>query len=270
MATLIPRVPTNNNQQYTLDTQAAAGANTLTLNQSVSGVIRAPGYCVVDRIDSSGNKTATKREYKKYTGVSGAQLTGVTNFDGTDQVHAVGAIVEFVPDVGYENDWYTAVTTEHDTYGVHVTLPSLSLVNTPALSVASTASIRNIVAFSYNASGASLQGFPVRPVWFVSGNVSAATTSLGRPTPMPEAATVQWVSMAVRAPVSSASLVIDLNKNFTTMFTDQNTRLSILGGGTFASTASIAVKNFNAGDVLSVDIDAGGNYSDLTVVVNAR
>jgi hypothetical protein len=109
------RVPTQNNQQYTLDTQYTSGGSSLTLNQSVTGVVQAPGVCVVDRVDSSGTKTPTKRTYYAFTGVSGAQLTGLTTVDGTDQNHAVGAIVEFVADVDTINSYYDALSQVVDT-----------------------------------------------------------------------------------------------------------------------------------------------------------
>lgn len=269
MATL-PRVPTSNNKQYTLDAQAAAGATSVTLNQSVAGVVRAPGYFVVDRIDSSNNLTANKREYKSFTGVSGAQLTGVTNVDGTDQVHAVGAIVEFVPDVKYEQDWYDWGITEHSTLGQHASLPSLVIVKTLDFYAASLASVQFLnVMGRLNASGASLTGLPVVPVWVIPGTVSAATTSVGKPLDMPQAGTIEWVSVVLRSPVSGASLLIDVNKNFASIF-DAGTRPTILGGGTYASTASVATKTFNAGDVFSVDVDAGGNLADITVKFRAR
>lgn len=114
-----PRVPLENSVQYTLDSQIAQGGNTITLNQSVAGVVQAPGRCVIDRVDSAGNKTATKREFKYFTGVSGATLTGVTNDDGNDQVHGVGAIVEFVPTVGDEEDKHTVFANEHNEDGTH-------------------------------------------------------------------------------------------------------------------------------------------------------
>lgn len=276
MATLIPRVPTNNNQQYTLDAQISAGANSVTLNQSVAGTVQAPGYFVVDRIDSSNNKTPTKREYKKFTGVSGANLTGITNVDGTDQVHAVGAIVEFVPDVKYEGDWYLAMTTEHDLYGIHGSLPSLTFVKSVTgsfggINMTSLASLRDVTVYnSINITGASLQGFPIHPTWVIPGTPSGATTSAGKPLDLPIGGNIEWASVVLRSPVSGASLVLDINKNFTTIFTDQNTRLSILGGGTYASTASIAVKIFKSGDVFTIDVDNGGSMADLTVKFRGR
>lgn len=42
------------------------------------------------------------------------------------------------------------------------------------------------------------------------------------------------------------------------MFTTQATRLTVPGGGTYASTASIAVTSLVAGDILSMDVDAPG------------
>lgn len=60
----ITRVPTINNAQYTLDSQISAGASSLTLNQSVTGIVRAPGVIVIDRIDSAGAVTASKENIK--------------------------------------------------------------------------------------------------------------------------------------------------------------------------------------------------------------
>ena len=254
----ITRVPTINNAQYTLDSQISAGASSLTLNQSVTGIVRAPGVIAIDRIDSAGAVTASKREYKTFTGVSGANLTGLVGglAGSTDQVHAVAAIVEFVPDVIQEQALYDFAILEHDTSGVHVSLPSVSFIK---------------VFTALNASGASLQGVaPIRPV-FVFAGASGATTNVGFPLNMPEAGTIAYVSATLNGPVSGASLLLDINKNFVTMFTDQNTRLTITGGGTFASTASISVNTFARGDILSVDIDAGGGtFTGATVRLEAR
>jgi hypothetical protein len=79
----------------------------MVLNEDISAYLNnvsedSPCVCVVDRIDSNGNLTPTKREYIVFTGASGTSLTGLTrNADdsGTDQEHSVGAIVEFVVDV---------------------------------------------------------------------------------------------------------------------------------------------------------------------------
>ena len=255
MATL-PRVPTQNALQYTLDAQLAAGGATATLNQSVAGVVRAPGYVVIDRVDSSGEETASKREYISFTGVSGADLTGLARglASSTDQVHAVGAVVEIVPDVLYEQDWYDWGIAEHTTTGVHASLPSVTYIK----------------AVNYNGSGASLTGMsPITPVWKINAAQSLASAQAGSAINMPRPGTIEWASVVLSSPVSSASLLIDINKNFTSIF-EAGTRLSILGGGTFASTASLNTKIFAESDVFTVDVDAVGNKIDATVILNAR
>ena len=102
MATSIKYPTSTNAVQKTLDAQLLAGATTsMTLN-NVVGIQNKAGVCVIDRVDANGTATASKREYVIFTGVSGSTLTGLTrNADGggTDQDHAVGAIVEFVSDV---------------------------------------------------------------------------------------------------------------------------------------------------------------------------
>jgi hypothetical protein len=93
--------------QKQLDAILAAAATSATLSADVSSLFPDtdtdhPCTFVVDRVDANGNLTPTKREYITFTGVSTTTLTGLTrNADGSgsDQEHAVGAIVEFVPDV---------------------------------------------------------------------------------------------------------------------------------------------------------------------------
>lgn len=120
-------VPTQNSIQKQLDATLSAGVTSLTLNEDVSALFSGvsstnPGMLVVDRVDSSGNVTANKREYISFTGVSAATLTGLTrNADasGSDQEHAVGAIVEFVPDVKWAVSIKNTFETEHNADGTH-------------------------------------------------------------------------------------------------------------------------------------------------------
>ena len=281
--------PTQNALQYTLDTQLVAAGTSLTLNSSVAGIVQAPGVFVIDRVDSSGNETASKREYISFTGVSGANLTGLVRglAGSTDQVHAVGAIVEFVPDVLQQQAIYDAITLEHSVLGQHLSLVSLAQIrafnivgwsaaslnslNVRSLAIPSLASIQelNVVA-NANFSGASIfANFPVTPVWVITGAVSAATTAVGKPIDMPQGGNIEWVSVALRSPVSAASLIIDINKNFTSIF-EAGTRPFILGGGTFVSSASINTKAFISGDIFSADVDAGGSFQDATIKVRGR
>lgn len=101
MALLYP--PSTNGLQKTLGAQLDQGVTaSLTLNNTTN-IQNKPGVCVIDRIDTDGNlKNVSVREFVKYTGTSGSTLTGLTrNVDNSssDQDHAVGAVVEFIPDV---------------------------------------------------------------------------------------------------------------------------------------------------------------------------
>lgn len=138
------QVPLQNSLQYTLDTGYTAGGATLVLNSTISSVVQAPGVCVVDRVDSSGNKTVSKREYFTFTGVSGQQLTGCAGglAGSTNQDHAVGAVVEFIPDIIWAQALYDTVTAEHSVFGQHLSLASVGQIRALDMTVWSTASIQ--------------------------------------------------------------------------------------------------------------------------------
>jgi len=114
--------PTQNGLQKNLDAQLNVGVTSqMTLNNT-TGIQNKPGVVVIDRIDTSGaEKSSAVREYISYTGVSGNNLTGLTRGLGgsTDQDHAVGAIVEFIPDVTVFQAINDVITTEHGTDGTH-------------------------------------------------------------------------------------------------------------------------------------------------------
>lgn len=102
MATTLKYPTSTNAVQKTLDAALLAGVTAAATLNSVVGIQNKAGVFVVDRVDSNGTATPSKREYIVFTGVSGSTLTTLTrNADGggTDQDHAVGAIVEFVSDV---------------------------------------------------------------------------------------------------------------------------------------------------------------------------
>lgn len=302
------RPPLQNALQYTLDSATGASDTTFTLNSTITSTLQSPGVGWIDRVDSSGNKTPTKREYFSFTGVSGVTLTGITRglAGSTGQAHSVGAIVEFGPDIVQEQAVYDAITLEHTTTGQHASLPSINnlkvytyvnvsgasligFTNLAELGIASLASIRqayigmgiastvslaNLTASnSINASSASLIGFPIRPVWVLTGTLSGATTGAGRPIDMPESGTIDWVSVSLApiSPASNVSLVIDVLKNYTSIFGGSKV-LSIPVNGSFVSTASIATKTFSRGDFFTVDVTTpalsmGGN---ATVKFSAR
>jgi hypothetical protein len=72
---------------------------------------------------------------------------------------------------------------------------------------------------------------------------------------------------------TGASLIMDVNKNGTTIYTTQSARPTVTAGTNTATANSPDVTTFSSGDYLSVDIDQIGSTvagSDLTVAVWLR
>jgi hypothetical protein len=106
-------VPSQNFVQKTLSADLLSGVTASATLNNAANIQNLPGVMIVDRVDSNGTETLSKREVVIYSGVSGSTVTGLTrNADGsgTDQDHQVGAIVEFSPDVLWGQAMYDALT----------------------------------------------------------------------------------------------------------------------------------------------------------------
>lgn len=274
MSANIWKASTVNAFTTTLNGGIAAGDSSITL-ASVTG-LQAPGVLVVDRVDANNTATPTVREFISFTGIAGSAITGCTRGLGgsTGQSHNSGAKVEETFSISHWNDFLDAFAVSHDSSGniVATSMATLTAARILTSIQASGASVTlgNVTIHGrINLSGASIAteaNFGLNPGWFVSGGVSLATTSIGPSIPMPAAGSWRWFSMLLKTPASGASFLVDVNKNGVSIF-DSGTRLYIAGGGTFVSTASIATKGFNAGDVFSIDADTGaGSGSGLTVL----
>lgn len=163
--------PTKNAIQKTLSAQLLAGVTASASLSDVTGIPNKPGIMVIDRVDTNNSDTPTKREYIAYTGTSGSTVTGLTrNVDsgGTDQNHAVGAIVEFLPDVVWAQAIYDALanvvntsTLAVDTTKIVTPSSFFETLNTNFVSVSTLTSkwYVNATFTGYvNFSGASLSG----------------------------------------------------------------------------------------------------------------
>lgn len=226
--------------------------------------IISPCYLVLDRVDSAGTLKATSLwEYVKVTNVSSNTLT-VTRAQGgsTGQAHSSGAIVEAVVTSTMFEDWYAALNPEHDSAGGHVIVGTATVAGMMLASVASIA--QGMFKTRLDASGASISGFERTFVWYMPGTASGPTTNVMRLI-APFAGTFQAFTMMTRTPVSTASLNVTLFKNGNISVFNALTIPTILGGGTFVSTASILTKTFNRGDILTADIVTGGNINDITL-----
>lgn len=105
--------PTTNGLQKTLDAALDAGVTASATLNNVTGIQNEPGVFVVNRIDSNGNVLPSNgREYISYTGTSGSTVVTLTRGLGgsTDQDHAIGEIVEFIPDISWAQSVITALS----------------------------------------------------------------------------------------------------------------------------------------------------------------
>lgn len=227
-----------------------------------------PSYVVVGRVDSAGTlRDENLWEYWKVTNIAGNTLT-ITRAQGgsTAQAHSSGAIVEPVVTSSMFEDWYNVLNPEHDSTGGHVITGTMTVAGMNLASVATIASLGagvNRTITHLNASGASISGIERTFVWYMPGFASGATTNVMRLT-APFSGTFRAFSLTPRTPVSAASLTLAVYTigSGTSIF-DTIGRPNILGGGTYASTASIKNPNFTKGQTIRVDIETGGNVADL-------
>ncbi len=276
MSAKLWEVSTSNAFSTTLNGSISAGDSTITLTTTTGLVF--PGIITIDRVNGNGDATPNTREYVSFTGISSNQLTGCTRglAGSTAQSHSSGAIVEETLTVTHWGELLDFLQVSHDASGNIIissaaTMAILRVLTHLNTSGASLTASEIRVTSHLNASGASITGrFPIHPTWVMSGAFSSATAGVGKPLIMPQDGLLQYFAATLRVQASTATLSIDINKNGTTVFSDQNTRLFIPVNGTFISTASIGDRSFVAGDIFTVDVDSGGGMAqDLTVLGRA-
>lgn len=84
---------------------------------------------------------------------------------------------------------------------------------------------------------------------------------------------VETVRAAVNTQPTGAALIVDVNKNGTTIYTTQSGRPSISASSNSATGNSPDVTTFAGGDYMQVDVDQVGSTvagADLTVTVRLR
>ena len=88
----------------------------------------------------------------------------------------------------------------------------------------------------------------------------------------PQAVTIKGVSARAKTAPTGANVIIDVNKNGTTLFTTQGNRPVIVAAAnqTAAEVTNMDVTAFAAGDYMSVDVDQIGSTiagADLIVTI---
>lgn len=95
---------------------------------------------------------------------------------------------------------------------------------------------------------------------FVITKIAANTVAAGKAIfRVPFACTIKAMSVATDIAPTGASLIFDIHKNGTTLFTTQANRPTIVASAVSASVALPAVTTLAAGDVLTVDCDQIGS-----------
>lgn len=103
--------PSQDFLQKTLGAELLTGVTASATLNNTTGLQNLPGVMVVDRINTNDVETPSSREVIAYDGISGSTVTTLTRgLAGTsDQGHAVGAVVEFAPDVIWAQNIYDAL-----------------------------------------------------------------------------------------------------------------------------------------------------------------
>lgn len=104
--------------------------------------------------------------------------------------------------------------------------------------------------------------------FFVGGDLEVKTGLIS--VIAPTAMTITEIRLAVGTAPTDADLIVDINKNGTTIYTTQANRPTITASGTSATATDPDVTSLALGDILSLDVDQIGSTiagADLSVIV---
>jgi hypothetical protein len=120
-------------------------------------------------------------------------------------------------------------------------------------------------------------GLPVDASWencpFSSPGVLAVKVGTGRYPVKGGTFQIQTVAAMVNTAPTGASLIVDVNKNGSTIYGTQGNRPTIAASGTSATVGAHTATTVTDGDYISVDIDQVGSTvpgSDLVIVVRMQ
>ena len=115
--------------QKTLGAELLSGVTAAATLNNVTSIQNKKGVMIIDRIDTNNNETPSKVEVIPFDGTSGSTVTTLTRgAAGTsDQDHAVGAIVEFGPDIVWAQGLIDSFIAEHNEDGTHSDITATSV-----------------------------------------------------------------------------------------------------------------------------------------------
>lgn len=113
--------------------------------------------------------------------------------------------------------------------------------------------------------------FKLDTVPYIFSSAGAQTVKTGTSkVPMLGSGTIVAVKAYVNTAPTGASLIVDVNKNGTTIYGTQGNRPTVAAAANAATVGAHSVTTYAVNDVLSVDVDQIGSTvagSDLVVVV---
>lgn len=134
MATDFYYVPSKNGIQKTLSSillNTATTGDPISLSD-VDGIQNKKGVLVINAVDANGIATPSSREYISFSSVSASTVIIETrNVDGSSsaKTHAVGSVVQFVPDVVWAQRMTDQILVGHNIDGTHSTAGVASITS---------------------------------------------------------------------------------------------------------------------------------------------
>lgn len=254
---------TKNAVQKTLAAQllSTAGVGDPISFDDVDGIPNLPGVLVINRINSNGDDTPANREYIEYSGTSGSTVLITTrNVDGSNAAltHAVGSIVEFIPDAIWADRMYDALSTRlidpddltlrlsDGTTTVTSILDEDDMSSDSATALATQQSIKAYVDANAGAGG--------KYVFIIPGTAVTGTDVAGTWF-APEALTIDSVDLYLDTAGATGSMIVDLNIDGTTAFSTQGNRPTLADTATVDTGNVPDVTSVTANQKITVDID---------------
>lgn len=268
--------PTQNFIQKTLDAALLTGATASATFNNLTGIQNLPGVFIVDRVDANGTETPNKREVIAYTATSGLTTTSLTRglAGSTDQEHAVGAIVEFAPDVTWAQSIYDALsetvvpsTGLLDTTKVVTPSGTQTLTNKTISGASNTLTVREEdLSISDNTTrdvSTTAHGFvpkaPNDTTKFLRGDGTWATTSS-------TAATDGWTDDTARTWTYASATAFSVSGDVTAIFT-KGTRIKLTQ--TTVKYFVVVSSVFSTGNTI-VNVTGGTDFSVANATISSN
>lgn len=270
--------PTTNGLQKTLGGALSAGTTASATLNNTTGIQNLKGVMVIDRVDTNGVETPTLREYISFTGTSGSTVVTLTRGLGgsTDQAHAVGAIVEFIPDVVWAQALIDTILVEHNNDGTH-NLSGYLLVGTSQTVTGAKTFTTGLLKAVDVTSGSGVSTFPTTTDTLVgrattdtltnkritkrvlSTNAPGATPTLN--TDSYDVAHFTGLNTAITSMTSSLSGTPVQGDTLRIDFTDDGTARAISWGSSFEASGTVALPTTT---VISTRMDLGFVWNTVT------